>query len=70
MKYQLYATLLILQMGLFAASFGFAQQTLMADSIVRIKFHPEILGQDRELMRRPHSHQQNVGAIAGYSVNL
>lgn len=45
-----YATLLTLQITMLAASIGFAQQTSVADSIITIKFHSEILGQDRELI--------------------
>ncbi|MCW5911729.1 MAG: alpha/beta hydrolase [Cyclobacteriaceae bacterium] len=50
MKHQLYVTLLTLEISLFTVSFAFAQQASVADSIVRVRFHSEILEQDRGLI--------------------
>lgn len=47
---KLYIALLTLQVSLFTVSIGFAQWTSVVDSIVQVKFHSKILGQDRELI--------------------
>jgi predicted alpha/beta superfamily hydrolase len=50
MKCKLCVTLLTMQIIIFTVSFGIAQPTSGADSIIQIMFHSEVLKQDRELI--------------------